>query len=118
MVTIENIAIMCHEQNRLFCRMMGDFTQLQWDDAPDWQKESAIEGVKFHLKNPEAKPSASHESWMEHKSMDGWQYGPEKDPEQKLHPCMVPFNKLPPEQQAKDVLFKSVVDALRGLISE
>lgn len=118
MVTITKIAIMCHEQNRLFCRMMGDNSQPRWDDAPQWQKDSAISGVRFHLKNPDATADASHNNWMKEKIGDGWQYGQDKDPENKLHPCIVPFEKLPKHQQAKDVLFKGTVDALRGLIIE
>lgn len=30
----------------------------------------------------------------------------------KEHPCMVPFGNLDFHQQAKDVLFKSIVEAL------
>ena len=40
-------------------------------------------------------------------------YGEEKDPERKVHPCMVPFNELPREQQAKDFIFRAVVHALK-----
>jgi hypothetical protein len=34
-----------HEANRAYCLALGDETQAPWHDAPDWQKESAIEGV-------------------------------------------------------------------------
>ncbi len=33
----------------------------------------------------------------------------------KTHPCLVPFNDLPTFQQAKDTLFCSIVDSLKGL---
>lgn len=35
--------------------------------------------------------------------------GKKKNPEKKTHPCIVPFEKLPKEQQTKDVLFMAVV---------
>ena len=41
-------------------------------------------------------------------------YGPVKDLDAKQHPCMVPFEQLPVEQQAKDYIFRAVVHALRG----
>jgi len=36
-----------------------------------------------------------------------------KDTEKKEHPCIVPFDQLPREQQAKDYLFRGVVHAVR-----
>ena len=106
------IARVCHEVNRAYCKALGDESQLPWEDAPDWQKDSALAGVNLHMDNPEAGPEASHESWLDQKLADGWIYGPEKDPENKLHPCMVPFAELPVEQQAKDFIFCGVVHAL------
>lgn len=117
MLNIEQAAKMCHELNRAYCQQLGDTTQAAWADAPEWQKESAIKGVAFHRANPEATPAASHESWLEEKRAAGWKYGPVKDADKKEHPCFVPFTGLPLEQQAKDRLFKGVVDAVRDLIA-
>ena len=107
------IAMVCHETNRAYCKAIGDDSQPPWETAPAWQTQSAVKGVLFHLEHPEATASASHESWLAEKEATGWKYGPKKDPELKEHPCFVPFDQLPPEQQAKDKLFKAVVDALR-----
>lgn len=106
---IEKIAKACHEVNRAYCLSLGDASQPAWEDAPQWQKDSAILGVKLHVNNPNVGPQASHESWMDQKIADGWKYGPTKDPEAKIHPCIVPFEKLPVEQQAKDFIFRAVV---------
>ena len=106
------IAAVAHEINRAYCAALGDDSQPEWDDAPDWQKDSAVGGVEFHLANPDAGPEASHESWLAQKEADGWTYGEEKDPEAKTHPCFVPFTELPPEQQAKDFLFRQTVHSL------
>ncbi len=111
------IARVCHEVNKAYCEALGDTSQPPWDEAPDWQRQSAVNGVQFHLDNPHAKASASHESWLEEKRQSGWAYGEVKDPEKKEHPCFVPFDALPREQQAKDFIFKGVVDALRTHIS-
>lgn len=115
-MNIEAIARTAHEANRSYCLSLGDTSQPAWGDAPDWQKQSAIEGVRYHQKNPDAGPSGSHYSWMAQKVRDGWQYGPEKDAEKKTHPCMVPYEELPQAQKAKDYVFLGVVHALLPLL--
>jgi len=108
-MNVEQIAKTCHEVNRAFCESIGDNSQPTWGDAPEWQKQSAMNGVSFHMTNPESKPSDSHENWTKEKEADGWVFGEIKDPEKKEHPCMVPYNQLPKEQQTKDALFIAVV---------
>ncbi len=109
---VEQIAMICHEANRVYCCSINDNSQATWFEAPEWQKSSARKGVEFHLANPDAGDSASHDSWMAQKVEDGWVYGPVKDAEKKEHPCMVPFNELPLAQQKKDALFRAIVHAL------
>jgi hypothetical protein len=112
-VEINSIARVCHEANRAYCQSIGDNSQPTWEDAPDWQKQSAVNGVAFHLANPYAKPSHSHEEWLKEKKATGWKYGTVKNPELKEHPCFVPYDELPEEQKKKDALFIAVVHALR-----
>src|SRR6478609_296777 len=107
----DQIVRICHEVNRAWCAFNGDYTQPTWDSAPDWQRESAIAGVKFHQDNPTAGDSASHDEWLRHKIADGWKYGAVKLPDAKEHPCLVPFDQLPAEQQFKDRLFRTIVHA-------
>ncbi|MBQ4788065.1 MULTISPECIES: RyR domain-containing protein [Pectobacterium] len=109
---IERAARTAHEVNRAYCAALGDHSQPNWEDAPDWQKDSAIEGVVFHL-NGDHPPEASHNKWLEFKKQDGWKYGPVKDAEKKEHPCFVPYDQLPKEQQVKDYLFRAVVHAFK-----
>jgi hypothetical protein len=112
-MTRESIAQVAHEINKAYCESIGDNSQPSWDSAPDWQISSAINGVQFHLDNPEANPSASHESWLKQKEEEGWKYGPVKNPETKEHPCFVPYDQLPVAQRSKDFLFKQVVHSLK-----
>lgn len=110
MIPIEElIAQMCHEANRGLCIAMGDYSQVPWDQAPDWQKISARKGVMFCIENPDAPASANHDSWSREKISTGWIHGAVKDPVAKTHPCLVPFDQLPPEQKVKDVVFKAIV---------
>lgn len=113
----ETIAIVAHEVNRAYCEALGDLSQKPWNEAPEWQRTSAIKGVAFHRANPDASPSLSHENWWAEKKQDGWVYGPVKDAAAKTHPCCVPYDQLPVEQRAKDYLFKGVVHALNSVAS-
>ena len=115
-MNIEQIAQVAHETNRAYCESTGDYTQVPWNAAPDWQRTSAINGVTFHIENPEAGPSGSHENWLKEKYADGWKYGEVKAVGKKEHPCCVPYEELPVEQKVKDALFVGVVRALKVLL--
>lgn len=117
MVRIEDVARLAHEANRVYCQLIGDNSQPLWEDAPDWQKESFIAGVMFHLANPGAKPEDGHNSWLRKKEGEGWVYGDAKDPEKKTHPCMVPYGALPLDQRVKDSLFIGVVHAMSPIVA-
>jgi hypothetical protein len=112
MLRQEEVARIAHEINRAYCNAIGDTSQKAWEDSPQWQKDSAINGVKYHLDNPFSKPEDSHNNWLSEKEKDGWKYGAVKNPERKEHPCFVPYSELPKEQQVKDHLFIAVVRTL------
>ena len=109
---LEQIARVAHEVNRAYCQAIGDNSQQKWEDAPEWQRVSARMGVDLHTMG-DFGPEASHVSWMKQKLDDGWTYGPVKDPDKKEHPCLVSFDDLPVDQQAKDFIFRGVVHALK-----
>ncbi|HHS83699.1 MAG TPA: hypothetical protein ENK38_02080 [Gammaproteobacteria bacterium] len=108
-----SIAAQCHENNRDYCRSIGDDSQPPWCLAPAWQQTSALEGVIHAINNPYSTPEDSHRSWLEAKVMAGWVYGEVKDPAAKTHPCMLPYDQLPDEQRAKDRIF---LDTVRKMV--
>jgi len=107
-------AIICahaaHEANRVYCTALGDHSHLLWEQAPEWQRESAIKGVEGALAGNT--PEQSHESWLAVKRAEGWKYGLKKDVGMKTHPCFRPYSELPLEQRAKDELYLTVVRAV------
>lgn len=111
-MTNEQVARICHEANKGLCQSHGDDSQKTWDDAPKWQRDSAMAGVDFARANPDAPDSAQHDAWMRDKVAAGWTYGETKDADTKTHPCLVPFEQLPEFQKAKDTLFRAIVKAL------
>lgn len=104
---VEACARAAHEVNRAYCIALGDYSQSPWDRAPEWQRTSAIDGVKGVFAGNG--PRESHESWLAEKERTGWKYGPTKNPDAKEHPCFVPYDELPPEQKKKDNLFVTTV---------
>jgi hypothetical protein len=108
----EQVARVCHEANRALQYIQGDpCPSLPWDCETAETRQSAAEGVRA-VRQDHATARGLHESWRRFKAGHGWVYGPVKDPDAKTHPCMVPYDDLPPEQQDKDRLFHAVVTAL------
>jgi RyR domain len=75
-------------------------------------RQSAVRVEQEVIRNPGLTAEQSHELWAARMRGDGWTYGPEKDFGQKTHPTLLPFSKLPAEQQLKDRLFIAIVRAL------
>jgi hypothetical protein len=105
------IAMLCHEANRAFCEYLGDNSQVPWAEASVEIQASAINGVRYHNNYPDAGDAGSHDNWLRFKENEGYVYGEVKCATAKTHPCMVPFDQLPPEQQFKDKLFRTLVHA-------
>ena len=109
MNSITEIAGIAHEANRAYCESLGDFSQDYWSGAAQWQRDSAINGVKAIKDGIVTRPEQSHENWLKLKEEEGWVYGNVKNTNIEVgvltHPCMVPFNLLPHQQQMKDHLF-------------
>jgi hypothetical protein len=112
---IDRIAVLAHEANRIWCLLHGDTSQPNYVNAPDWQRESAHVGVSKIASGEITTPEQSHESWSQQKLADGWTFGPVKNPDVKQHPCLVPYDQLPPEQRAKDAIFFGIV---KGLVDQ
>jgi hypothetical protein len=107
---LEAAARAAHETNRVWCLTHGDNSQMPWELAPEWQKDSAKRGVAVALGG--ASPEDQHKAWCAHKRADGWAFGPVKDEDKKTHPCLVDYKDLPEVQKAKDILYSGVVRAV------
>jgi hypothetical protein len=120
MTTNETMIARCaeaaHEANRIYCEALGDRSQVPWSEAPVWQRESAIHGVRAVLAG--ASPAESHEVWSADKLAAGWVHGPVKDAVARTHPCLVPYDALPEAQRRKDGLYLAVVRGMAAALAE
>lgn len=107
---VETIAMACHEANRAWCVAHGDYSQSIWQDAEQWQRDSAVAGVQVAIDG--ATPEEQHEAWCGDKLAAGWVYGPVKNADVKTHPCLVSYDQLPEMQKIKDALFGAIVRTL------
>ncbi len=117
-----NVLLRCaqaaHEMNRVYCLSIGDLSQRDWESASEWQRSSALEGVKDVYRGKT--PDELHLGWAEKKRKEGWVHGPVKDEHAKppTHPCLAPDGeaddrkRLPLEQQRKDQIFRSTVEMM------
>lgn len=115
---IEFISEFCHELNRKVCEKQKDFSQQEWESAPDWQKASIRNGVIDNITGSTSGPEESHRRWMLLKIREGWKYGPKKDVEKKEHPCMVEYGNLPGNQKIKDFLFFNSCKVLNSIFEK
>ncbi len=110
---VYHLARICHQVNRAYCRAIGDNSQPEWAQAPEWQVQSAVAGVRKHLEamaqGLELAPEESHQLWMQHKAAEGWRYCTVKDEAARTHPAMLPYKLLPVHIQAKDAIFSAIV---------
>ncbi len=108
--SVENIAEVCHEAHRALQRIQGEIVNFPWESTSQDLRDSIIDGVRNVIAGES--PEESHDNWLRFKRSDGWVYGPVKDFAKKEHPCFVPYDHLPADQQSKDALFAQIVGAL------
>lgn len=50
----------------------------------------------------EAMSKNVHEVWAQTRIEQGWSYGPKRNDEKKLHPCLIPYEELPESEKEYD----------------
>lgn len=106
---LELIARACHDVTRAYGIALGQ-TWEPWDLLSDDEQNTVRHGVGGVLLGDDAR--ASHERWTKYKLERGWAHGEKRDPEQKTHPCLVPFDVLSLDQQRMDHLFVETAQRL------
>ncbi len=116
-LTIEEVAKLSRNLNRMYCAALGDPVQEIWEKSTEVERQQLVNNVKYHLENDQT-PQESHMSWVRQKIADGWCYDINRDDTLKLHPCLIPYEQLPVEQRAKDHILRGLVRGLKPFIEE
>lgn len=111
MYSDEQIAQVVHEANRALQDIGGDEAPSQpWACETAETRASAAEGVRKARAG--RTPEQLHRDWAEWKTARGWTYGPDRDPDARTHPCLLPYEDLPEHQRVKDRVFLAIVREL------
>ena len=57
----------------------------------------------------------AHENWSQERISQGWQHGPRRDDEKKLHPCLIPYADLPDSERVYDR--RTAMETLKAIVS-
>lgn len=87
-----------------------------WEERDEKFRKNMIRAVaKQCSKNRLTSPKKLHDAWVVAYNKMGWQYGKIRDTKLKLHPDMVPFNKLGRKEQEKDWVFFMLAEICRRM---
>lgn len=114
-MNVVQVAELCSIVNRAYCSQLGDESIPDWFGAPSQYHVTLVAGVQFVLaglrKGVHIAAWDVHGAWMRSKIDEGWQHGEETDTEKKTHARLVPFDKLPADEQRKYYLYVAVIEA-------
>lgn len=110
----DQIAVIAYHAHRGYNHVIGDpWIDPPWPGLPQWHKDAIRDGVRAARAG--LTPRQMHENWLAHYEALGWKHGPVKDADEKTHPLLVPYDDVPPEHRAKNVLFREIVQLLARL---
>ena len=70
---------------------------------------------KFTAQEVENMAKMEHERWCQARSLAGWSHAEKKDEERKLHPSLIPWEKLPEEEKEKN---RDFIRDLPGILAK
>lgn len=114
-IEIEHIAKVAYEAIRALSQIQGDYTLKGWDGLTPEARKPVIDRVMFRLEHRRDPISALHDQWQLQQLKAGWKWGTVKNVAAKEDPRIVPFTTLPIEEQRKEMLFVSIVEAMTSL---
>jgi len=106
-------AIFVYKGARLHAKQLGcPIVPKTWNEREREFKEQFIELIDKLCKGQKEfryPPKKAHDLWVKKYLEMGWKYGDEYDPENKIHPDLVPYDKLDPKERVKDDVFLELV---------
>jgi hypothetical protein len=112
---IADIARIAHEATRQLAMVYNE-TRTAWEALSDDLQQLIIQRVREHLEHPEQSAQSTHDAWVDRRLLEGWQYAADLNLQERRHPHLMPFHKLPPRERARQTLFVSTITALASLL--
>lgn len=103
------LAKLCHSAINDFKFLIMKEYPIFWDDAEQWMVDDTIGSIEMIVSSDNPTYDMLHNHWMDMKVSAGWSFGEVTDRPNKIHNCIIPFDELSPEEQAKDKLFVELV---------
>lgn len=90
---------------------------VQWSEREDAFKKQFLDVIERQCgENRSMSPEELHGSWMQAYLIMGWVYGEVYDRGKKIHPDLVPYNKLGQLERDKDAIFVALCEIARQWI--
>ena len=112
---VRDIVLIAYDAVSRFAQVQGA-DLVNWDDLSDDEREFFIQRVQEYAVHGDWPAHRLHESWLDLRRQEGWTYAPDAALDEKHHPWMVPFAKLPAQDQASVRLTASVTQSLLPLL--
>jgi RyR domain-containing protein len=101
-----DIARVCWSTNLALQVVDGEAVpDVPWDAAPDWRRRLCTQAVELVDCGNILTAQEAHERWRGEMLRAGWRPGQHKNPEDRLHPSLVPWQQLSPRQRLGQELF-------------
>lgn len=90
---------------------------VEWSEREEPFKKQFLEVIEKQCgPNRSRSPEELHGTWMEAYFLMGWKYGEIYSRENKIHPDLVPYNKLGQLERDKDAVFVALCEIARQWI--
>ena len=86
-----------------------------WERLGQPEQDFFLVRVRDYMQHADT-PARAHEMWVDRRLEDGWRYASDVDLENKRHPALVPYTKLPEREQAVARLIANTIMALAPLL--
>src|SRR6516165_4297801 len=82
-----------------------------WDEREEAFRAQFLDVIEMMCgSDRKSSPAELHDDWVLAYERMGWRYGPTRDPVERTHPDMVPYEDLERREQDKDAVFVALCE--------
>jgi hypothetical protein len=115
MTRTEQIAKATHDIVRAFQKGSQQTFSPIWENTNDEEKQDMICNVFLVRGDPYITPKEIHAEWLKKKKEDGWVYAGNKITRLKRHPCLLNWNMIGREEQAKYFIISTIIKSILSM---